>query len=94
MIRINNDYLIEADESNSYTLKLDKHKKNKKGEDVFVTLGFYTSLESAFKGAKGHMIHNSVMNNDYSLDEAIKVVRDTSNEFTIAFHKVTEGDRV
>lgn len=93
MIRINDDYVIDVGENQSYILKEDKHKENKKGEHVYVTLGYYTRLESALLGAKSHMIHKSMGEGEKSLDEAIRAVRDISNEFISVFRSVTKGDK-
>lgn len=96
MIRINDDLVIKADNEGgvSYTLMSDKHKNNKDGKPVFVVLGYYTSLESALIGAKTYMIHEVIANNDHSLDEAIRTVKDISNEFIGTFRRVTKGDKV
>lgn len=93
MIRINDDYVIDVGENQSYVVKEDKHKENKKGEHVYVTLGYYTRLESALLGAKSHMIHKSMGEGEKSLDEAIRAVRDISNEFISVFRRVTKGDK-
>lgn len=93
MIRINDDYVIDVGENQSYVVKEDKHKENKKGEHVYVTLGYYTRLESALLGAKAHMIHKSMGEGEKSLDEAIRAVRDISNEFISVFRNVTKGDK-
>lgn len=93
MIRINDDYVIDVGENQSYVVKEDKHKENKKGEHVYVTLGYYTRLESALLGAKSHMIHKSMGEGEKSLDEAIRAVRDISNEFISVFRNVTKGDK-
>lgn len=96
MIQINDDLCIKADNDGnvSYTLMLDKHKEDKFGKPIFTTLGYYTSLESVLKGAKSYMVHETIANNDYSLDEAIRAVRDLSNEFIGTFRRVTKGDKV
>lgn len=93
MIRINDDYVIDVGENQSYVVKEDKHKENKKGEHVYATLGYYTRLESALLGAKAHMIHKSMGEGEKSLDEAIRAVRDISNEFISVFRNVTKGDK-
>lgn len=93
MIRINDDYVIDVGENQSYILKEDKHKDNKKGEHVYVTLGYYTRLESALMGTKNHLIHKSMGEEEKSLYEAISTVRSISNEFISVFREVTKGDK-
>ena len=93
MIRINEDYVIDSDEI-SYVLKLDKHKLNSRGKPLYINIGYYTSLESALIGAKSTLIHKYIGENDYSLDEAVRMVREVSNEFIEKFREVAQGDKV
>lgn len=46
IIKIDDTYSIEKDDYN-YTLKESKHKRDKKGKDIFVTHGFFTTLDRA-----------------------------------------------
>ena len=93
MIRINDNYVVDTGDNMNYIVKEDKHKVDKEGNPVYVTLGYYTRLESALLGAKSHMIHKSMGEGEKSLDEAIRTVRDISNEFISVFRSVTKGDR-
>lgn len=46
IIKVDDTYYIEKDDYN-YTLKESKHKTDNKGNDVFVTHGFFTTLDRA-----------------------------------------------
>lgn len=93
MIRINENYVIDTGDNMNYILKEDKHKIDKEGNPVYVTLGYYSRLESALIGAKNHLIHKSMGEGEKSLYEAIRAVRDISNEFISVFRNVTKGDK-
>ena len=93
MIRINDDYVIDTGDNMNYILKEDKHKLDKDGNPVYVTLGYYSRLESALLGAKSHMVHKSMGEGEKSLEEAIRAVVDISNEFISVFRKATKGDK-
>ena len=92
MIRVNNDYVIEVDPLN-FTVKLDGHKKTvnqKTGEesDVFYTVGHYTKLSGALSGCLRDMQARKLMEGEYDLKEAIKVVSDCTNEMLKAFENI------
>lgn len=87
MIRINDDYVIEVDELN-YTLKQDMHKKDKEGNHVYKTYGYYNNLESAFKGAIEVQTKKSLANTEISLYDAVTCVRNIHKEFTDTFRRV------
>lgn len=46
IITIDDTYSVEKDDYN-YTLKESKHKKDKKGNEIFVTHGFFATLDRA-----------------------------------------------
>lgn len=80
MIRINDDYVISV-EPYEYCVKIDKHRQDKKGNDIYDTVGHYTSLESAILGAKNEAIHKSLFNMETTLENALKCVADINAEF-------------
>lgn len=92
MIRINKDYVIDVS-SDSYTLMEDKHTLDKHNKKVFKTLGYYTTLYGAFKGALDYEVKDSLSKGEYTLQEAITCVSALSDEFIGAFKKLTEGGR-
>ena len=79
MIRINEDYVVDVDAYN-YTLMRDKHKKDKKGNPVMVTVGHYGNLENCLKGFSEEVIREQFINTDMSLKEAVDVIRKSNKE--------------
>lgn len=49
MIHIKDDYYIDSD-AYQFILKKDLHRKDKDGEDVFDTLGYFATFEQAIRG--------------------------------------------
>lgn len=59
IITIDDTFYIDKDEYN-YTLKESKHKKDKKGNDVFVTHGYFSTLDKAINRLKHIKVESSV----------------------------------
>ena len=49
MIKVDENYYIDVDD-NCYTVKIDMHKQDKKGSQIYTTEGYYGNLEGALKG--------------------------------------------
>ena len=81
MIKLIHDYVIDVSDKN-YTLMLDKHKQDKKGNAVYETLGFYGRLNGAIQSAKEYCIRRQLTEGIYTLDEALKIIKATSEEFS------------
>lgn len=96
MIRVNEDYVIEVDQYN-FTVKFDKHKKylnEKTGTetDVYDIVGHYSTLEGALSGCLKDIQIKKLSDKIYSLESAIKCVRETTKEFTSVMGKVLEEE--
>lgn len=70
MINLIENLCIDADE-NQYTLKLNTNRLNKKGETIYKTLGYYSTISSALEGASVFLIRNKIQNNDMTLKETL-----------------------
>ena len=81
MIHLINDYVINVD-TNNYTLMIDKHKVNKKNEPVYETVGYYTSFASAINGAIASMNKRDLSIGEYSLNEAVEIIKTNNEQFT------------
>lgn len=90
MIKVNKDYVIDADEL-CYAVKLDKHKtytdKTGNVRKVYDIKGYYNTLESALGGIKKYMIIDSIKDKDVDLDEAIAEIRKINEDFQKSFRK-------
>lgn len=91
MIKVNEDYFIEADEK-CYTLKLATHKQGKNGNELYNTIGYYKTLESALSGAVEHA-NRQKLKADVSLLEAITIVRDGRKQLEDLLKKVLNDGR-
>lgn len=81
MIRVNENYCIDVDD-NCYTVKIDKHKENKKGNPVFEVVGYYGSLASAVKGVIESMNRRKLNDGILTLEKAVEIVIENNNQFT------------
>ena len=80
MIRVDNDYYIDVDEQ-CYTVKIDTHKTDKKGNEVYVIVGYYKNLQNAIKGVIDYQNKKKLKSENYDLKEALKMVLDNNTRF-------------
>ena len=80
MIRVDNDYYIDVDEQ-CYTVKIDTHKTDKKGNEVYVIVGYYMNLQNAIKGVIDYQNKKKLKSENYDLKEALKIVLDNNTRF-------------
>lgn len=80
MVRVNEQYVIDVDERN-YTVKLDKHKTDKKGNPIYDVCGYYGTLETAIKGVIGSMNKSKLSQGTHTLEEAVKIVCENNKQF-------------
>lgn len=73
MIRLDDNTVITVDEY-SYTLAKDIHIKDKKGNDLFKSLGHYTSLRAALKAFAERDARVRLQDGSYSLADAINII--------------------
>lgn len=95
MIRVNADYVIDVDENN-YVVKEDKHRtrtnRDKTGiENIYVTCGYYSSLDRALEGVRKEMIKARFRQTDSTLEEAVNEIRKANAELNKAIKKVIAG---
>lgn len=86
MIKINDDYYIQVDNSPvCYTVKRRTMRRPKNGGDPverFVIAGFYGTLEGALNGLLGQVAADELSHDLYSLPEAINRVRVINSELS------------
>lgn len=87
MIIVDKNYCIDVDK-NCYTVKIDKHKKDKKGEKIYETVGYFTTLAGAIKGIINSMNKGKFNEGTYTLEEAIKVIVESNEHFEKLLKKV------
>ena len=80
MLILIHDLVIDVSQNN-YTLMLDKHKTDKKGNPTYETLGYYNHLTNAVCAARDYCIRKYLADNVYSLIEAIDVIKRINEEF-------------
>ena len=90
MIRVNEDYVVDVDKL-CYAAKIDKHKKDKKDNDIYEVVGYYGTLEEALKGIVKFMNRCKLSEGVHTLKEAIQIITE-SNEYLARLleEKVTE----
>lgn len=87
MIKIDDDYYIDVDDK-CFTVKIDTHKTDKKGNIVYTTVGYYKNLQNAIKGAIDSKNKKKLKTGTYDLKEALKIVMDNNDTFTKLLDKV------
>jgi hypothetical protein len=91
MIRVNDDYYITVDPCN-YILCRDKHKTDKKGNALYIVVGYYNNLEKALQGAVADMNRRAFIEGTYSLQEAIKVIQQSNSIFDDMLREVLKNE--
>ena len=99
MIRINDDWIIDIDKYN-YTLRRDMHttriiKKNGKEveENVYITVGHYSSLDKALENLGKEIIRYKLMSAEYDLKTAVEAIRECRNEWQRLTEEVRRSER-
>lgn len=87
MVRVNEYYVIDVDERN-YTVKLDKHKTDKKGNAVYDVCGYYGTIEGAIKGVINSMNSKSLADGIHTLEQALNIVATNNKQFEEMLEKV------
>lgn len=84
MIRINDDYVINANDD-CYMLQQDMHTtyKDKKGVECkkYKTIGYYTTLCKALEGAKELFARKLISANEMDVAQAWRKVQNISEQF-------------
>ena len=95
MIRVTENYCIDVDEQ-CYTVNFDKHQTDKKGNHVYVTVGYYGTLENAIKGVIKDMNKKQLKDGEHTLKEALTIVKENNNKFTELLREVTfiKGEQI
>ena len=70
MIKLVNDYVVAVD-SNNYTLQIDLHKINKKGEKLYKIVGYYGDLKGAIKACIKDMNKRKFEDGEHTLMQAV-----------------------
>lgn len=89
MIRVNEDYVIEVDRY-EYAVKIDKHRQGKNGEDVYETIGHYSSLENAIKGVLEAMNKKALGEGVHTLEEALAIIGENNERFAELLEKAVQ----
>ena len=90
MITLMHDLVIDVSQTN-FTLMLDKHKTDKKGNALYETLGYYSHLDRAIRAAIDYHIKRCLSENTHTLEEAVERVRQVNEEFATLLEKKTRG---
>lgn len=91
MIRVNENYCIDVDEK-CYTVKIDKHKTDKKGNPVYETVGYFSCLENAIRGVLVSMNKKQLKDGEHSLKEALKLMQESNRKVYDLLQEVTKGE--
>jgi len=83
MIKINDKYIIDADE-NQFIVKeigvVQDEKSKNYGEETQTTLGYYSTLEQAAKGLEKILQRRAIRIKDYTLKEFVEEIQKIHNE--------------
>lgn len=97
MIKVFNDYVIDADDNN-YIVKIDRHKqytdKNGKTSNVYSVIAYCSTLGGALLKIKEDSIRKEIRENVLSLSEAISRIEAITNEFEQRLNVVERGKQV
>lgn len=79
-IRIDHKYIIEKDDY-SYTVKEDKHKKDKEGRDIMENIAYYSNIEGAVEKVMRLRIEDRNAEKEISLYEYITELKLENEKF-------------
>ena len=80
MIILKHDLVVDTD-GYDYTLMLDKHKVDKKGEPVYDTLSYHGSLTGAVRSARDYCVKKRLNEEVFTLSEAVEEMASITDEF-------------
>ncbi len=80
MIKIDKDWVIMVDPDN-YTLQKDLHRKDKKGNKLYKTYGYYGKLDNALNAYGEFVNRESLMDGCLTLEETIAIIRKNREEW-------------
>ena len=80
MIKVTEDYFIDADES-QYILKKDMHRKDKNGNDIYSNLAYCGTIKRCLERLCEILNRKDIEAKDMTLSEAIKMFNDRNKEF-------------
>lgn len=99
MIRINKDWIIDIDKYN-YTLRRDMHtnrtvKKNGKEveENVYITVGHYSSLDKALENLGKEIIRYKLMSAEYDLKTAVEAISECREEWRRLVEEIRRNEK-
>lgn len=90
MVTLIHDLVVDVSQGN-YTLMLDRHKLDKKGNPVYETLGYYCTLAGAVKGARDYCVKKRLSEMDFNLPKAIHEMNLVDSEFSDLLRKAIRG---
>lgn len=91
MIELINDLYVKIDQYN-YTLQEKTNSIDEEGNPIYKTIAYHDNLEKAIKGAIKYSIRKCLQNNNRTLEEAIKVIKDINFSFEKVLKDVLEGN--
>lgn len=97
MIRINADWVIDADDFN-YILKRDLHKKGKPKKDsdeeidLYKVAGYFSTLESALERVGEEMFRDVVKDGENSLVRACTAIREARDTWKSLVDEVMKAE--
>lgn len=90
MIKLEDDYIIDVDVM-GYTAKIDKHKQDKSGKDVFEIVGYYPTLEMAIQGVYESKARKYLSVNVTTLHGAITALNRIKNDLSYEINTALNG---
>ena len=80
MIRVNEKYVINVDALN-YTAQIDTHCFTKKGDPIYKTVGYYSTLKDAVIAIADRESREMLAEGETTLGQAVNTLVNTHKEF-------------
>lgn len=91
MIRLTHNYIIDVT-SNCYVLCVDKQRVDKKGREIYETIGYYSTINAAITAAKEHCIKKYLIQETFTLNGVIEIIKQINKEFSDLLKEVLKSD--
>jgi hypothetical protein len=91
VITIDENYMIDVDKYN-YILVKNEHRLDKKGNEVFKTIGYYPSIECAIFACAEQYDRANLCNKNKTLYDAACIIRNTRDKFRKILKEILGDD--
>lgn len=93
MLKLKNNYILDSD-GRSYTLRRKTDKTNKKGNQIILTCGYYSDLETSIQGYLSRLLLDEINNRDMDAKELTTYLKELRDEVRNVRKEVMKGNGI